>query len=103
MIAQVLRKVEANEISAMKAYNLIYRRKVKLRRAYFIKLKLVLEESKTLSILFRMLFFIPLPIFIVRFLMRKRTKGEKYIPLKFYKGTEIKVVNDEVKMIIKTI
>ena len=67
---QVLSLLSKGEISPRKAYKNLYSNKDTIRftnRAHFLKLRVIIPGEKGVNTLLRVLFFIPIPLFIFRF------------------------------------
>lgn len=71
---EVLTQVNNNEIKEKEAYDLLYGEPYdrKPKRASFIKLKIKLPEEKGVNILLSVLFCLPIPIFIIKWIVAKR-------------------------------
>jgi VanZ family protein len=70
---QVLSLLSKGEISPRKAYKDLYNSKNVIRftnRAHFLKLRVIIPGEKGVNTLLRVLFFIPIPLFIFRFAMQ---------------------------------
>lgn len=118
MPSNTLARLQENKISPEVAYKKLYKKKRNkmpfTRRAHFIKLKIKVPGEKGVNTLLRVLFFFPLPIFLVRFFMSfvkedgfgdemPFTKGE-LVNMISSKGIRINVnAKSGEKVIIKTI
>ncbi len=119
---EVLNELKEKKISVDKAYNLIYNHqdaKVKLRRAHFIKLKFDIKDERFANGVLKVLFFLPIPMFVVRFALRlgmkkgkRKIKGLENVPLSqeqivelvSCKGILVDIdAHDDAKIFIKTI
>ncbi len=87
VISDTLTKLAGNEISTKKAYREIYnhekRKKIRFtNRAHFIKLQIHVPGEKGVNKFFKILFFLPFPIFLARpFLRFAKWDSEGNIPL----------------------
>jgi hypothetical protein len=115
--AQVLEKLETNEITPELAYSEIYpEKKTKPgKRAFFVKLRVhIPEEGAKLNTFLRILFMIPIPIFFARiglsFANRYANLEDQDIDfkeisrlLKYSKHTRISVDTEDAKIDIRVI
>ncbi len=113
--ATVLRKIENNELTAKAGYELMYPlKKQKIgKRAYFFKLKIkVLNESRGVNNLLRVLFILPVPLALLRvaLLFSKRFVKNDEVDLKkladlikYSKYTTVSVISKEAIVDIKVI
>jgi len=72
---EVLTQLNQKQISTKKAYQLLYP-KIKMRkprRASFVKLKIHVPDSRAVNIFLKILLLLPIPIFIIKWVIRKRT------------------------------
>lgn len=112
---ETLNQLYENKISVNKAYKYIYGDAPQLKKAHFVKLKVKINDSRGISILLAILFFIPIPLSIVkmfaRFALKKGYKDLKDIPLSIddimqvisTKGIKVDVdAHDEAKIYLKT-
>lgn len=78
---EVLTKLNNQEMSPEKAYKLLYRpyKERKPRRASFVKLKVRVPDEKLANIFIGVIFFLPLPIFLIKWILLKRLKGNETI------------------------
>lgn len=113
---QVYDQLAAKEISARKAYDLLYKPQ-KIRRhprAHFLKLRIRTPESKGVNRFLAFLFWLPMPLFYVRiglaFVKSKDGNDPLPIPkqeimkLLSYRGILVEVdAKDGTKILIKTL
>lgn len=112
---QVLNELSENKISVTKAYKLIYDDAPQFKKAHFVKIKVRINESRGISLLLAILFFIPIPLSIIkmfaRIAIKKGYKDLKDIPLSIddimqvisAKGIKVDVdAHDEAKIYLKT-
>ena len=113
---EVLNQLEQKQIHPKKAYKLLYK-KVKERRpkrAHFVKMSVRIPDEKGVNALLRVLLFLPIPLWIVKLILRKRAnqKLSDEIPITFkemmdlmmIRGSRVDVnTHDHVKVLIKTI
>jgi hypothetical protein len=111
---EVLSQLENKEISVNDAYHKIYKSKNSYRKAHFIKFKFKIKESRLITIFLKILFFLPMPIVLLKIIARiaMRRKGlqdiniseEDILKLISTKGILIDIdAKNEVKVKIKTI
>ncbi len=114
--SEVLIQLHQKKLSPKKAYQLLYAQPVERqpRRAHFVKLRIITSEGKGVNIFLALLFILPIPIFLIRFFI-KRSKNMSFkgqidmtpaemIELVSMKGVSIHVnANDGTKVRIKTI
>lgn len=109
---EVLNKLYQNKISIKKAYKLLYKER-KAKRSHFVKLRIYIPEEKRVTRFVNFLFLLPIPLFIIKFFLRR---SQRYvsdsikIPIKDIvdvfgiKGAVIDVLaDDNTKVLIKTI
>lgn len=112
----IFNQLEENKISSRKAYNLLYRQDEYIpftRRAHFIKLNINIPDEKGVNKFLKVLFFLPIPLFIVNFafLFYDPSKDEnipftkqEILDIVHSKKIKVKVnSSDNVKVTIKTI
>jgi hypothetical protein len=102
---KILEKVEKHELSPIEAFEKIYGNKP--IRAHFIFLRLNVFESPLTSIFINILFFLPVPIFLGKILIKKFLKKNN-LPTTLYRdfiltlgGTRVKVKSREANVSIK--
>ena len=109
---EILIKISKNKININKAYEKLYP-KPKLKRARFIRLKFKIPDSPGVTIFLKILFLLPVPIFLLKIIFRNNNNViNKDFPLTIkeainlfaYKKAFI-IVNakDNTKVLIKTI
>lgn len=119
MATDTLARLQNNLISPESAYEELYKKKKKYRmpfskRAHFIKLRIHVPGEKGVNTFLKVLFFIPFPLFILKFVMSfiKMDKFDDTIPLTkremmrmiSYKGVIVKVnAKSGENILIKTI
>ena len=111
--SKTLALLEANKISPTKAYRDLYQEKIYFtNRAHFVKLKIIVPGEVGVNRFLKVLFFLPLPLGLVRFIIKVSKYKEENIPISKEdilellnsKGIEINVdAADNTKVIIKTI
>lgn len=71
---EVLHQIESKELSPKKAYDMIYKKpkERKPRRASFIKASIRIPDQKGVNLLLSVLLILPIPIFIIRWVMKRR-------------------------------
>lgn len=112
---QILFQLHQKQIKPKDAYKELYPKihKNKMRRAHFVKLKILVPDDKTATRILRILFAFPMPLFIVRLILRfvkeenssdlPLTKKE-IIRLISYRGIKVSVnTKSGEKILIKTI
>lgn len=81
MTTNTLARLQTNEISPQAAYKELYKKKRQkmqfTRKAHFIKLRIIVPGEVVATRFLRVLFFFPLPIFIIRFIFMF-VKFDKY-------------------------
>ncbi|HOI85831.1 MAG TPA: hypothetical protein PLP48_07105 [Acholeplasmataceae bacterium] len=72
---EVLTQLNRKEISSRQAYRMLYKpvKERKPRRASFVKLSIHVPESAGVNIFLKILFLLPIPIFLIKWIIRKRT------------------------------
>ena len=86
----------------------------KVRKAHFVKLKINIPDGRVANVMIRFLFLIPIPIWLVTIIVRRRLNQyvSDDIPISFrdlihlvsIKGSHIKVMtSDHTNILIKTI
>ncbi|MBN2503738.1 MAG: hypothetical protein JXB20_00165 [Bacilli bacterium] len=111
----VLKQLEEKSVSSRQAYKLLYKRGAspKPRRAHFVKLRIIIPDEKGVTTFLKVLFFLPMPMFLIRFGMKfVKTDFTSDVPLTkqemmyllSHKGIKVKVTtNSGEKILIKTI
>lgn len=113
---EVLNKLSKKEIDCKEAYEMLYPniKHVKARKAHFVKLSVRVPDSNAANFFIRLLFLLPIPIWLVKMILRRRLNQHvtNDIPISFndlislasIKGTHVKVIaSDNTKVLIKTI
>ena len=113
---EVLNQVETKALDPKKAYAMLYPKfkQKKPRRAHFIKVTVRVPEEKGVNILLGVLLALPIPIFIIRLVLRKRMSEHmmKDIPLSTkelidlisIRGSRVNVIaSDQTRVSIRTI
>ncbi|RJX25259.1 MAG: hypothetical protein C4537_04605 [Acholeplasma sp.] len=110
---EVLTQLTDKKISSQQAYKMLYPKykERKPRRASFVKLSLNIPESKGINIFLKVLFALPIPIFIIKMVMRRRLKEKisdqvpltpsELIDLISIKGVKVNVLtktNEKIKI-----
>ncbi len=119
MTTDTLMKLQNNSISAESAYKELFkeekiRRVPLMKRAHFIKLRIVVPEEKGVNTFLGVLFFLPVPILLLRIILGfvKIDKFDSDIPISkreiinliSYRGVKVQVrTNSGEKVYIKTI
>jgi len=102
---KILNQIEQQELTAEAAYALLYPKKSgkirKPKKAHFVKLRIRVPDSKGASALMAFLFFLPFPLGIVKFILRRVLKGkqidqvdmslEELLEMISYKGIKVDV------------
>lgn len=114
--SEVLNQLSLKEINQLEAYRLLFPkvRTRKARKAKFVKLKIYIPENKGVSLFINLLFFLPLPITLVSFFLRKKINNtisdqlpmsyKEFIDVASIKGARIEVLaKDRTKILIYTI
>ena len=72
---EVLTQTNQREIHPKKAYKMLYpKQKVrKPRRASFVKVNIRVPESKAVTIFLGIILLLPIPLFIIKWVLRKRS------------------------------
>jgi uncharacterized protein YneF (UPF0154 family) len=114
---EVLNQLNKKELKPKAAYKLLFNEQ-KIQRAHqagFVKLKIWIPENKGVSIFLGILFFLPIPLFIIRWVINRRINQEQIseqIPLTpkeivqmiSVRGAKLNVqTKDNVKISLKTI
>lgn len=109
---EILDKLYNNKLSINKAYKKLYLPKSP-KKAHFVKLRIIIPDEKAVSAFVNILFLLPLPLFIVKFFLKRSDRyisDDIPIPIKDIvdligvKGAFIDVLaNDKTKVLIKTI
>lgn len=113
---EVLNQLSKNEIDIKKAYNLLYPKikEKKAKKAHFVKLSVNIPDSAAANTFIKILFLLPIPIWLVKLIVRRRLNqyvsddiqisfGD-LINLVSIKGTLVKVIaNDNTKVLLKAI
>ncbi len=113
---EVLNQLEQKKIHIKQAYQMLYKKQKerKPRRAYFVKISIRIPEEKGINTLLKVLLFLPIPLWIVKLVLKKRgnQKLSDEIPITFkemldlvmIRGSKVDVkTHDHVKVLIKTI
>lgn len=114
---EVLNQLNKKELKPRMAYKLLFNKpKIqKAHRAGFVKLRIWIPESKGVSIFLGILFFLPVPLFIIKWVINRRINQENIsdkIPLTpkqivqmiSVRGVKLNVqTNENVKILLKTI
>lgn len=113
---EVLNQLNQKEISKRQAYKLLYgtTKTRKPRKASFVKLSIRIPEEKWLSLLLAVLFFLPVPIFILKLFIRGNRRleindhmdisSDDLIRLISIRGSSVSVrTHDRLKIQIRTI
>jgi len=120
LINDILLQVNQKNLRPREAYRILYgtSRTDRIRRAHFIKLRIVIPEEKGVTAFLAFLFLLPVPLGIVRAVLRRALKEEhkeektgslplsekQIIDLIAYKGILVEVKTHEgQKIYIKTI
>lgn len=109
---QALVKLSKNKIDIDKAYEKLYKIK-RAKKARYVKMKILIPDSKGVRILVNTLFLLPMPIWLLKIFFKNSdqviseefpVKIKDFLKQGLYKGMSIKVnSNDGTKIIIKTI
>lgn len=109
---EILIQTKNKSMSSRKAYKLLYQKPKRSKKAHFVKIRIKVPNEKFANGLLSFLFFIPLPIFIVKLVLNFAKLGETDIEFSkseikqiiSYRGIDIKVnASDQTKVHIKTI
>ena len=114
---EVLNQLNKKELKPKAAYKLLFNEQKirKAHRAGFVKLKIWIPENKGVSIFLSILLFLPLPLFIIRWIINRRLNQEfvsEKIPLTpkeivqmiSVRGAKLNVqTKDNVKILLRTI
>lgn len=114
--SEVLVQLHQKKLSPQKAYRLLYAEPIerKPRRSHFVKLRIITPDSKGVNIFLALLFMLPIPIFLIRFVVKRSKqmtfKGQidmtpaEMIELVSMRGVSLHVnAQDGTKVRIKTI
>jgi len=100
----ILMQLKNNEINKKAAYKQLYPKasKPRLRRARFVKLRIFIPDSKGVTRFMAILFWLPFPIFLVRFALRfAKLENNESIPLT--KGEIMKLISSKgIKIDVRT-
>ena len=71
---EVFTQLNQNEIITKQAYQLLYpkQKQRKPRRASFVKMSIRVPDEKGVNIFLSILFLLPIPIFIIKWVVKKR-------------------------------
>lgn len=113
---EVLNQVKQKKIHPKKAYKMMYQKSRirKPKRAHFVKIGVNIPDEKGVNAFLKVLLFLPIPIWIVKVILRKRAdqKLSDEFPITFkemmnlmmIRGSMVDVkTHDHVKVLIKTI
>ncbi|MDD4184176.1 MAG: hypothetical protein PHI01_02015 [Candidatus Izemoplasmatales bacterium] len=110
-----LAMVEKGELKPKEAYRSLYPKTIKtrMRRAWFIKLRISVPDEKGVNRFLAILFFLPIPLFIakwaLRFVKQDQLKDSGFSPeelrkLLSYRGIKVEVISAQnERVLIKTI
>ncbi len=72
MNSDILKRVEEKSLSCRQAYKILYDSSypTRPRRAHFIKLSINVPEEKGVNIFLKVLFFLPVPLFLFRLIFK---------------------------------
>src|SRR5690606_160785 len=77
---KILNKVSQNKMSVEAAYKKLYKPKREKRiypKAHFVKLSMKVDEGNGVNLLFKILFILPIPIWLIKIILDKNmTKSE---------------------------
>jgi hypothetical protein len=82
---EVLTKLEKKELNKKKAYQLLYNpyKERKPQRAGFVKIKVRVPDEKAANMLLGIILILPLPIFLIKWILLKRFKNQEQISEQF--------------------
>jgi hypothetical protein len=75
---EILNELSEKKRSKKEVYRALYPKPRKPRQAHFVKLKIAIPDEKGVSRLLSILLFLPAPMFLVKWIMRRAVK-EKYL------------------------
>lgn len=112
---EVLLELYENKININKAYKSIYnnKKRKRLRRARYIRIQITVSESRFATILLKTIFFLPIPIWLLKIFMKNSDQViSESFPMKIkdllkhgiYREMFIKVNSkDGTKVLIKSV
>lgn len=111
---KTLNKVYKSEMDVLDAYQKIYKpkeiKKHRLKKSYFISIKIKIKDHPFVTTLIRLFTLLPVPTFIVKFfLKRSRMDSNEYLSqaelleLVSVKNIYVEVIAEDVYIKIKTI
>jgi len=92
---EVLAQLSNKEISKKEAYKLLYgeTKQRKPRRAHFLKVKIRVPEEGPANIFLGLILFFPIPMFLVRMVLRRFVKDEVTEQFQMSKAELIRLVS----------
>jgi len=92
---EVLTQLSNKEINSKEAYKLLYseHKERKPRRAHFLKVKIRVPEEGAANIFLGLILFFPIPLFIVRMILRRFIKDEVTEQFQMSKAEIIKLIS----------
>ena len=113
---EVLHQIEQKKMHPKKGYKLLFHqvKERKPRRAHFVKMNINIPDEKGVNILLKVLFCLPLPLWIIKLILRKRANQKvsdefpvtfrELMDLMMIRGSKVDVkTHDHVNVLIKTI
>ena len=113
---EVLNQLESKQIDYKTAYHLLYPKieERKPQRAHFIKVKIRIPDQSGVNALLSVLLILPIPIFIIRWVIKKRSdiklgndfniSPEDLITLISLKGVKVNIIaSSNERILLKTI
>ncbi|MBU1094699.1 MAG: hypothetical protein KKH01_09605 [Firmicutes bacterium] len=116
---EVLNQLNNNELDTTKAYNLLYKipKERKPKKAFFLKVRIRVPESKGATIFLGILLFLPMPIVLAKLFIPRKIKNSTspisdQLPVNFsemlqlisMRGIKIDIkTHDNVRVYMKTI
>jgi hypothetical protein len=93
MNLEILQQLKQGELKPKQAYHRLYPKPThrKLRKAHFVKLRIKIPEEKGVTRFLAFLFFLPIPLFLVRFAL-KFVKEDRMQESPFSKDDLIRLV-----------
>jgi len=102
---EVLTQLSNKEIKVKDAYNLLYSKQKdrKLRKASFIKLKIIIPNERKVTVFLSILFLLPIPIFLVRMFMTRKlnTNISNEFPMTYKEALDL-VQHKDIKIYVTT-
>lgn len=113
---EVLTQISQKEIKPKQAYRMLYpqTKQRKPRRASFVKIHVKTDEGKAINIFLGIILFLPIPIFLIKWIVGRRTNmvlneelnitADEFLQMISVRGVRIEVKSkDNERVLVKTI